>query len=552
VTCEEFEFRCVEDNICINKVDHCNGKPHCPDGSDERDCPDRDYEGCDKAEFDCLGNGTECIPLLKYCDSHVDCVDGQDENATVCSAYEKSVMPGVAGEPLADDTSKEEVVEVLTECEDSNACAHHCDLIDGQDVCGCQNGYHLGPDGGSCLVDGTEPKLLFGNKSQLVRYGLRSGDKKSIGVGGRVHGITYDFETGMIFLINHDIPAITSLHQDLVHEPSVLLDKFIQNPVSLAYDWVHNNLYWADVSPHAGGSYARIEVVAMTRMYRTTILSFPDIRNPRQLVVDPRTDRGHLYWTEVGTSAAIRRSGLDGFEPIDLVTSDIQQPNGLCIDYLTNRLYWIDSHLMTIVEYNLYSNDRRVLVNLEGQRRHPTSLDVFEDFLYWADEVQKSLYQRYVLESDPRKAPNVLLTGVEDTKDVFVLHNLKYKRGNDSLGTNFCGTNNGGCSHVCLPSPHLKRFRCACPNVDKMVDNYELDAEAKTCILKEVTQAPSSKNKLAPNVDRRDPQTKTNVKPGGSLNSDIGSGAPGSGGSNLMVILGAVIGVVIVLVTIAV
>lgn len=37
-------------------------------------------------------------------------------------------------------------------------------------------------------------------------------------------------------------------------------------------------------------------------------------------------------------------------------------------------------------------------------------------------------------------------------------------------GRNRCGSNNGGCSHLCLPSN--KTYTCACPTGFKKVDHY--------------------------------------------------------------------------------
>lgn len=41
--------------------------------------------------------------------------------------------------------------------------------------------------------------------------------------------------------------------------------------------------------------------------------------------------------------------------------------------------------------------------------------------------------------------------------------------------TNPCGTNNGGCSHLCLMSPLKSSYQCACPTGVKLLENE------KTC-----------------------------------------------------------------------
>lgn len=66
-------------------------------------------------------------------------------------------------------------------------------------------------------------------------------------------------------------------------------------------------------------------------------------------------------------------------------------------------------------------------------------------------------------------------------------------------GRNRCGTNNGGCSHLCLPSN--KTYTCACPTGFKKVDHHNcangkslhtsnfvvIAVRGKPCISKNVT-----------------------------------------------------------------
>jgi len=68
-----------------------------------------------------------------------------------------------------------------------------------------------------------------------------------------------------------------------------LVTALIENPVALAYDWIHRNLYWADTGLHS--SHARIEVLTFNK-WRRTLLNESVVKNPMVMVVDPRHEQG--------------------------------------------------------------------------------------------------------------------------------------------------------------------------------------------------------------------------------------------------------------------
>jgi len=72
-----------------------------------------------------------------------------------------------------------------------------------------------------------------------------------------------------------------------------LVTSRIDNPVALAYDWIHHNLYWADVGLHAGR--ARIEVLALSSRWRRTLHDDSVVKNPAVMVVDPRPNQGYCH-----------------------------------------------------------------------------------------------------------------------------------------------------------------------------------------------------------------------------------------------------------------
>lgn len=47
--------------------------------------------------------------------------------------------------------------------------------------------------------------------------------------------------------------------------------------------------------------------------------------------------------------------------------------------------------------------------------------------------------------------------------------------------TNPCGIDNGGCSHLCLMSPHKPFYQCACPTGVKLLENGRTCKDGKRC-----------------------------------------------------------------------
>lgn len=90
-----------------------------------------------------------------------------------------------------------------------------------------------------------------------------------------------------------------------------------------------------------------------------------------------------MFWTDWGKEPQIATSGMDGSKPKSLVKKDVEWPNGLTLDTSNDRLYWVDAKSMRIESIRLDGSDRQVI--LKEAVKHPFSIAVFEDTLYWSD-----------------------------------------------------------------------------------------------------------------------------------------------------------------------
>lgn len=75
-----------------------------------------------------------------------------------------------------------------------------------------------------------------------------------------------------------------------------------------------------------------------------------------------------LYFFDWGIYFKIERIGMDGNlnSRIIIVKDNIQWFNGLCLDYVNEKVYWIDVKLKSIFVVELDgSNVRRIFYNVE-------------------------------------------------------------------------------------------------------------------------------------------------------------------------------------------
>ena len=66
-----------------------------------------------------------------------------------------------------------------------------------------------------------------------------------------------------------------------------------------------------------------------------------------------------MFWTDWSLQPFIARIGMDGSNMKTIIDTGIFWPNGLTIDYNTNRLWWLDAHIdqleSVLFAFNQYS-----------------------------------------------------------------------------------------------------------------------------------------------------------------------------------------------------
>lgn len=466
VTCPLGNFQC-HNHQCIEEHMHCNGVADCLDGSDEMEC-DNVLAYCQKDEFNC-GEGT-CIPMDKVCDKTPDCLNGEDEPAGKCGINECKIKNGGCSDICVDlpighrcDCSpgyqlvSNSTCQDVDECETNlGVCSQTCINEVGSFRCKCHEGYSTDP------LDPTRCKANIGNTTLIF---TRRHDIQSISLNNNSHSIIvnattesaaldFDFKGGMIFWSDTN-------DKKIYRSPiSGGIRAVVNNNVSvcegLAIDWIYSHIYWTDTGRKT------IEVSDFGGNMEKTLIKV-GLDEPRAIAVNPQ--EGWMYWSDWGNEGRIERAGMDGSQRKTLVSFQVKWPNGLTLDLVRRRLYWVDAKLNMISSVDFDGRNRETVLRSHDFLHHPFSISVFEDFVYWTDWDRQTIF----------KANKFNGSDVTHVAALRTLHNPMVVRVYHPYvqpeGVNHC--KNSRCSHLCLPRPQgnsrSPRTVCACPDGMKIL-----------------------------------------------------------------------------------
>ena len=82
-----------------------------------------------------------------------------------------------------------------------------------------------------------------------------------------------------------------------------------------------------------------------------------DLSDPRGIAVYP--SKGLMFWTDHGGQGKVERAAMDGSSRQSLVQRNtVRGPVGITLDYIEDKVYWLDDSLRTMWKMDLDGGKR--------------------------------------------------------------------------------------------------------------------------------------------------------------------------------------------------
>ncbi|CAK8674679.1 unnamed protein product [Clavelina lepadiformis] len=467
--CASYEFRC-DNNLCISSIYKCNGYNNCGDGSDEKDCPTPPPTlpppPCGFNEWECPGT-TQCIEYSKVCNGLSDCPDALDEgdfcSVNRCNGYGcTDQCANLPDGPLCwCDGDGYQLLNDSKTCADIDECSLHycsqqCENKEGTFLCKCDDGYDLDIDKRTCKVTSESRIIMVSNRNYIYELDVDKNYLRAPISSSNIMGTDFDWKTRKVYFADVQYGFLFSVFRNGTSRAPVFQSgqSIAEN---VAVDWVARNLYWCDYE------LGTIEVARLDGSHRA-ILHAENVTNPRGLALDPRQGAHVMFWTDWGQNPRIERSNMDGSSRVAIVTEQLYWPNGLTIDYPTYTVYFADAKLDFIHRCDYNGGSRAEVLASDLIVRHPHSLTILEDFVYWADRETRTVSR--CNKWDGSKDQRVMISGLSLPTSLHAFHPVRQPD-----AENPC--DGDPCSHLCLLGGIFPRgYTCACPIGSELTDTH--------------------------------------------------------------------------------
>ncbi|XP_076640079.1 low-density lipoprotein receptor-related protein 6 isoform X1 [Colletes latitarsis] len=120
--------------------------------------------------------------------------------------------------------------------------------------------------------------------------------------------------------------------------------------------------------------------------YTNFVLPLIGIKHAIAIDFDPMQEM--LYWTDE-EACAIRRASLNGSNQENIITTEVENPDGIAVDWLAQNLYWTDTGTDRIEVARLNGTSRKVLINEDLIEPRAIALAPELGWMFWTDWNEK-------------------------------------------------------------------------------------------------------------------------------------------------------------------
>nr|NP_001027831.1 sp7 protein precursor [Ciona intestinalis]CAH39865.1 putative serine protease 7 [Ciona intestinalis] len=253
-------------------------------------------------------------------------------------------------------------------------------------------------------------------------------------------------------LINAADVAYSSITSKLYWSNETSSQSRITKKEGVAVDWIHHNLYWTDATHNkvmlAFGDEGNLENIS-------TLIERNSVYRPRAIALDPL--KGYMYISDIGSNPKIEKCWMDGEHCMIIVDENIQLPNGIALDFTTQKMFWTDGRLKTLSFSNFDGSNRTILLDDSTLIGQAYGIGVFYNRVFWTDLTSNALF---TISKTPPVRRQAIMTGLVEGKGIKLI--AQY---NQPQGDNVCAESSD-CS-ICVPVPHTTnttRSSCVCPD----------------------------------------------------------------------------------------
>ncbi|KAL1506053.1 hypothetical protein ABEB36_005485 [Hypothenemus hampei] len=389
--CVSGEFKC-ENGFCIPKRWLCDFEKDCSHEEDEKNCDYSVNKTCNSDEFTCTGG--QCILKSWVCDGMEDCPNGEDEqkcnilcddakfpctgsgandNNTIFCINRKHICDGQSDCPKGDD---EQNCPSKRDCEDNTKCEQLCVTYPGgRQGCSCYNGYKLDQNGYTC--NDIDECMLSTDPVCSQKCNNTPGTFKCSCMTGYI--LRPDLRTckavgappTLLFANRIDIRQMS-----LSNSKYSLTVKGLHNVISLDYHYDKQLIFWSDIS------IDKIKRAGVNGTGVTTIIS-SGLDSPGGIAIDWVHDL--LYWTDSGTKR-IEVATLDGTHRAVIIANELDKPRAIVVHPGQALIFWTDWGPNSKIERaEMDGSDRRSIISESVFWPNGLALDYTANQIYWAD-----------------------------------------------------------------------------------------------------------------------------------------------------------------------